>query len=911
MAACERWARPKRLALRQGLVAAAASCLLLQSGCSSVFEPYPQLELSDKRPKFLENDTTTLAGDLPAALDYADEARQALYDRVDDQAKLRNGLALALVPVGATALFLGITGSSNAIQDVIAGLGIGGAALFGLGSFYTDRQKDLIWIAGSEAIGCAQLAASPMLIRKEDYARFEMALLGSSSEQLSAAQKDLEESIGALLASGERVRTALAGFSLPENRAELTGQLAESDARQLNARKSRAEQQVRNINWTLADLQRALGAEEPEQATIENLKERLSLQTSSLNTTIGSLTTELTGIASVGMSAGLIGKTAAGAEDELQKAIENVQSKLDDFKGRLGALETAQSLSLDQRIADVSAAIATLEVALAETDASISSRARTESARTIADAQTVLAQAIETRRNGYRLRGDLQQAAILLVTHVDRILDEVSKQIALSQPDLAQIAGMVQGLQANAGIFAGVPLAPRSVTTDSDGELGRLEAFEGTADQRVAVAGAELRATVRDLQHASAIVAGVVTDVSARSENVGRFEDCNLGAIESGFSISPDVSSIELGKNETFVFGVTVDTGMPTAQFIGVTPTGLGADVALENGSFVAKVTADDKATAGTTGTLRIASGSGRSEKRIAVRVKAVQEQVQTNGEQEDNQQDLTQHEQAINNTPRMGQIQRLLAMSGEGREAWDCKIGDVTRGKLQAWFDHYAGELEEWGLTDQNQTRISDAVERQIAAAPMPGARGGGADDTRQYGCAPGVNQPNRLPLTTSGEPTPATPSPETGDAGTGDAGTDDGGTDDAGTDDGGTDDAGTDDGGTDDAGTDDGGTDDGGTGAATPGPGELSEAQIQTFEISVKDNTALFKALMEEVGHPDASDYTDEVRAAFKERSSAPNKPITDLPEGLADRLSPQLMKDFLDESLHQQVDELAKRL
>ena len=103
-----------------------------------------------------------LAGGMSEAISYANSMREAYYNAVGKQSSLRSGLAATLIPISATALFLGITdtGSGNAIL----GLALGGAGLYGLGTFLDNPSLQYIYLMGSQAVGCAILSMRPFLI---------------------------------------------------------------------------------------------------------------------------------------------------------------------------------------------------------------------------------------------------------------------------------------------------------------------------------------------------------------------------------------------------------------------------------------------------------------------------------------------------------------------------------------------------------------------------------------------------------------------------------------------------------------------------------------------------------------------------------------------------------------------------
>lgn len=147
-------------------------CLALLQGCS-LFNPHVGSDIT--RPQ-VTADKSNFAGSLPEAIDYANDFRKAYYKAVGEQSKLRNGLALTLVPISATALFLGITSSSRASRDAITALGITGASAFALGAQFESNWRQRIYLAGSQVIGCAILAMRPYLIPTAEFNSFKAQL---------------------------------------------------------------------------------------------------------------------------------------------------------------------------------------------------------------------------------------------------------------------------------------------------------------------------------------------------------------------------------------------------------------------------------------------------------------------------------------------------------------------------------------------------------------------------------------------------------------------------------------------------------------------------------------------------------------------------------------------------------------
>lgn len=144
------------------------------SSCSLV---NPHVTADMERPSPTDNSAAIkFAGDLPRAIDFANSTRTAYYNAVGDQSKLRNGLALTLVPISAAALFLGITSTNRASRDFITGAAVGGAGAFGLASLLESEPREAVYLAGSQAVGCAVQAMQPLLIPQNTFSEFQRAL---------------------------------------------------------------------------------------------------------------------------------------------------------------------------------------------------------------------------------------------------------------------------------------------------------------------------------------------------------------------------------------------------------------------------------------------------------------------------------------------------------------------------------------------------------------------------------------------------------------------------------------------------------------------------------------------------------------------------------------------------------------
>ena len=154
----------------------AASMLV---GCASWLNPHVSPSMKPENLAPSEGDSSKdaqFAGNLAKAIDYANAWRTTYYDAVGEQSKLKNAVSLTLIPMSALALFFGITSDSRAGKNAITALAIGGASLFVAGNLLHNVDYQQVYLAGSQAMGCAILAARPLLVEKHRFEEFENAL---------------------------------------------------------------------------------------------------------------------------------------------------------------------------------------------------------------------------------------------------------------------------------------------------------------------------------------------------------------------------------------------------------------------------------------------------------------------------------------------------------------------------------------------------------------------------------------------------------------------------------------------------------------------------------------------------------------------------------------------------------------
>jgi hypothetical protein len=180
-------------------------------------------------------DTERFAGGMSEAVCYVNGYRTAYKNAVGNDALLRNVTGTVLIPVSAAALYLGLT--NNDATKSIAALALSGASLFGLSSFLQSTPRQKVYMAGSQAMGCALLAMRPFMLPQSEYGKLVDAL-GTlytqinitsdrrnevkrtlSSPEADAAVSAADELIAEArqtFAAGSKLRreTAAAGFTL-------------------------------------------------------------------------------------------------------------------------------------------------------------------------------------------------------------------------------------------------------------------------------------------------------------------------------------------------------------------------------------------------------------------------------------------------------------------------------------------------------------------------------------------------------------------------------------------------------------------------------------------------------------------------------------------------------------------------
>lgn len=111
------------------------------SGCS-VWNPY-----RDGNNEAYKNSVS-----LASAVAYAESTRERYYDNVREQTFINKTTGVALIGAAAAAAFFGIQGGHS---NIVTGLGVGGAGLFGVNSLLYSYPRLGVYVAGAKAITCA------------------------------------------------------------------------------------------------------------------------------------------------------------------------------------------------------------------------------------------------------------------------------------------------------------------------------------------------------------------------------------------------------------------------------------------------------------------------------------------------------------------------------------------------------------------------------------------------------------------------------------------------------------------------------------------------------------------------------------------------------------------------------------
>ncbi len=191
----------------RNVLAGIVAMLLTLPGCA-LLDPHVHAPNLLQASAEAENPQDPYAGEFAAAEREANAQRRQYLSAVSQYALLRNGTPLVAGGLGLGALLLGITDTGSA--DLRLGLASGAAATLGLSSLYDNRPRQLIYIGGIEAIGCAIATVTPLRMRASELARLD-ADLARLRSALAALPPPSGPATARLAAAAERGATALRG----------------------------------------------------------------------------------------------------------------------------------------------------------------------------------------------------------------------------------------------------------------------------------------------------------------------------------------------------------------------------------------------------------------------------------------------------------------------------------------------------------------------------------------------------------------------------------------------------------------------------------------------------------------------------------------------------------------------------
>jgi hypothetical protein len=315
-----------RAALTLGLL------VTLTTGCSLV-NPHVRWQ----RPP----DTTLKDG-----IDYANRAKDRYKEAIGDQAALTTMTGLALIPLGAAALGLGITEGPG---TAITALGLTGATGFAASSWLSSRPRQLVYVAGIKAMSCLVDAVSPLAFSDQQAMAFDQDLksLGASMtavrEQIAAVAE-----LRARVARENREDPAAKPEILTETDRDLTlAQSALDSARAVRDAGNRLSGERARAGLVLMSAVDAVGAE-VDRALATTLPDLQSLP--GIVGGLSQMTTQFTPTPAPKSTAAALADTKTDAQLHTQGTPSLVTRALDDARATLKRLvadmeRTAQSVA--------------------------------------------------------------------------------------------------------------------------------------------------------------------------------------------------------------------------------------------------------------------------------------------------------------------------------------------------------------------------------------------------------------------------------------------------------------------------------------------------------------------------------------------------------------------------------------
>lgn len=297
----------------------------------------------------------------------------------------------------------------------------------------------------------------------------------------------------------------------------------------------------------------------------------------------------------------LAGSEAVGCAISAMTPLMIADETLTKFRNDLVALESLVG-ALRSQVEVVEAAVPSF------TDKPLKQRAEIA----LSQARATIAPAAQMVEAGYLLLNRVESAGVALVTAVDTIRDKVSAQITRTEPDLASINAVIGGLGAATSRFAPTPLATPPPTDEV------AESTSGLSSDEMKVE--ELERQVAQVAGDMAKVAPLINSVGTATQQAGTLAGCTVAEVDLAFTVTPNVSTIDIKPGETIQFASKGGSGAPRAAFVGNKVDGLTADVPLGASSVL--VMADAKVETNSTATLVITDGTGKQQKVITINVK-------------------------------------------------------------------------------------------------------------------------------------------------------------------------------------------------------------------------------------------------------------------------------------------------
>lgn len=526
-------------------------------------------------------------GELPAVIARVNRLRMRYLDAVSSETTLSNLISAALIPLSAVAMYRGITSSSDSTQNWLAAAGLTGAAAYAYGSTFTSKPRQLIYVAGADALGCASLAARPYLYRRDE--------IDSVRPRPASAAMPV-----AALASPAVVSPAVVTHSV----ASPDGEVAAPAAPAADAAKPAA------VAHDAAQPTPTPAGANPDSGWNSGARPTLL---AAMATARRALVTYEQDIAAINASVASWPAVAAAkcGKKKIEVAPNTAAVDADLLRSRASRDSDAQ-----------------FEQCMKSPDLRAVARDRVsrELVRQEFRAASQLAEKVrELVGRGEELFARIRLAPAQLTGKAREIQSQVAAEVIKTQPDLSAIFAVTEALRHNAFRFSGATLlAPATPGTPSgvakaEAGVGVKAAPGDAATQAVDAmqqAGQKLAASTADLQH-------WLQQADMLSRQVAGLSRCrfNSAAGNALLMLNPESDEIHLGGGETFTWVVSGGSGVPRAAVLGTAVSGVEVSVSGVNGLQVVTLKMPETVP-NFDFTLLIADGSGVARREVRVRPK-------------------------------------------------------------------------------------------------------------------------------------------------------------------------------------------------------------------------------------------------------------------------------------------------